>query len=219
MREKRKLGFLLSLIRRQTKLSSEGGGWRFPVGFELHSELSFAPLQHMNLAPSLRLLAAAALCSALLPSCATSLSSAQYGQAMAARSAQIAAEPRGDYYIGRRFYIERTHLWGYLRRPGESWDRARLVIMNERAQRVPDRLPESPSGTGLAHGYDHNREYRIQGRYTGKKVYDPNSNLILPEFELQRAAEMNSSPGWLFHPAERFNGNQLLRGEPDAMPR
>lgn len=168
----------------------------------------------------LRTVLAVATLAAILPSCAgTGVSSAQQQAMISERSAQIAAEPAGDYYVGRRFYIERTHLWGYVRRPREAWSKARLVVMNERVSHTPDRLPEMPAGDSPAHGYDHNREYRLQGRYTGKKIYDPNSNLFLPEFELHNAVETNSSPGWLFTPGERFNGKQLLRGEPDAMPR
>jgi hypothetical protein len=172
-----------------------------------------------------RTLFASALLATLLSSCAgtggggTQRTTAAQAQMIAERNARIAAEPRGDHYIARRFYIERTHLWGYVRRPGETWDKAKLVVMNERVARSPDRLPESPSGTGLAHGYDHNREYHLWGRYTGRRVYDPNSNLVLPEFELQRALEVSDAPGWLFHPGERFNGSQLLRIEPEASPR
>jgi hypothetical protein len=70
----------------------------------------------------------------------------------------------------------------------------------------------------MAHGFDHNMEYRFWGRYTGRKIYDPNSNLILPEFELHRFEVLNTSPGWLFDPRERFNGSQLLRNEPAAIP-
>jgi hypothetical protein len=29
---------------------------------------------------------------------------------------------------------------------------------------------------------------------------------------------VNDKPGYLFRPNERFNGSQLLRGEPDALP-
>lgn len=135
-----------------------------------------------------------------------------------ARRAAIAAEPPGDYYIGRRFHIERTHFWGYLRRPRQGWDTSKLVVMNERFKSAPDRLPEEPSGTGPAFGFDHNREYKIWGHYSGRRIYDPNSNLILPEFVLQNYQVHNDSPGWLFSPREKFNGAQLLRGEPGAMP-
>lgn len=134
------------------------------------------------------------------------------------RRAEIAAEAPGDYFIGRRFFIERTHFWGYLRRPQQDWQSSKLVIFNESKMRAPDRLPEMPTGTEMAYGYDHNREYRIWGRFTGRKIYDPNSDLALPEFELQRAEIKNQSPGWLFTPKERFNGYQLLRVEPEATP-
>lgn len=163
----------------------------------------------------MRLIALLLLSSILLSSCASGPSA----PLVQMREAQIAAELPGDYYIGRRFHIERTHFWGYLRRPRQPWQQARLVVMGERLQKVPDRLPEIPSGASMAHGFDHNREYRIWGRYTGRKIYDPNSNLILPEFELQRYELLNPSPGWLFDPRERFNGSQLLRNEPDAIPR
>ncbi len=163
--------------------------------------------------PLLRL---APLLALLLAACATPGPS---GPQVDARRAEIAAEPRGDHYIGRRFYIERTHFWGYLRRPGQPWETSKLVVMNESHARTPDRLPELPSGSSPAHGFDHNVEYRIWGRYTGRKIYDPNSNLILPEFELHRAQLHNPSPGWLFDPRERFNGSRLLRNEPEAIPR
>ncbi|MCW0220626.1 MAG: hypothetical protein OJI67_20030 [Prosthecobacter sp.] len=134
------------------------------------------------------------------------------------RRLEIAAETPGDYFIGRRFSIERTHLWGYVRRPRQSWYESKLVMMNEKYMKQPDRLPEVPSGDGRAFGSDHNSEYRLWGYFSGRKVYDPNSNLALPEFVLQRYELKNSSPGWLFHPGERFNGKQLLRGEAGSTP-
>ena len=134
------------------------------------------------------------------------------------RNAMIAQEPRGDYFIGRRFRIERTHFWGYLRRPGQTWVKAQLVVVSERSKEQPDRLPEEPSDASNAYGYDHNWEYKVQGRFTGRKIYDPNSDLILPEFEATSYELINSTAGWLFKPNEKFNGYQLLRAEPTAMP-
>ncbi len=134
------------------------------------------------------------------------------------RRLEIAAEAPGNYYIGRRFNIERTHLWGYVRRPGEPWHQSKLVMMNEKFMKQPDRLPELPSGDGAAFGSDHNREYRLWGYYSGRRVYDPNSNLALPEFVLQRYEVKSMSPGWLFNPGERFNGKVLLRGEAGSRP-
>lgn len=134
------------------------------------------------------------------------------------RRLEIAAETPGDYYIGRRFHIDRTHIWGYVRRPGQSWHQSRLVMMNEKFTRQPDRYPELPSGNGPAFGSDHNTEYRLWGSFSGRRVYDPNSNMALPEFVLQRYEVKSRSPGWLFHPGERFNGKQLLRGEAGSTP-
>lgn len=129
------------------------------------------------------------------------------------RRLSITSEPRGDYYIGRRFYIERTQFWGYIRRPGQSWDDSRLVLINENRKLAPDRLPEMPLDGGPAHGFDHNREYKMSGHFTGRKVYDPNSDLYLPEFMLTSWEVRNESPGWLFHPTEKSDGQHLLRYE------
>ena len=116
---------------------------------------------------------------------------------MEMRASQIAAEPRGDYWIGRRYWVMRTQFWGYVRRPGQSWDKAKLVIMNERIHRVPDH-----SG-GVTFGFDNNHEYRIWGGFSGDTVYDPNSNFFLPEFVLQRYELISPNPGFLFDPEER----------------
>lgn len=134
------------------------------------------------------------------------------------RRMEIAAEPRGDYFIGRRFHVERTHIWGYVRRPGQPWHEAKLIMMSEKLMKQPDRYAEIPSGDAPAYGSDHNREYRLWGYYSGRRVYDPNSNMALPEFVLQRYEVKSSSAGWLFHPGERFNGKQLLRGEAGSAP-
>lgn len=124
------------------------------------------------------------------------------------RAAEIAAEPPGDYWVGRRWWTEGTRFWGYLRRPGQPWSESKLVVMNESARRTPDRLPEQPLN-GPGHGFDHNYEYRITGRFTGKVVYDPNSNLELPAFLLQSYEVINPSPGFLFVPGERYNPKRL----------
>lgn len=134
------------------------------------------------------------------------------------RRMAISTEPRGDWFIGRRYFIEHTQFWGYLRRPGQSWDDSKLVMMNESQRKVPDRLPEMPAGDGPAHGYDHNREYKIWGYYSGKKIYDPNSDLFLPEFVLTNWEVNNESPGWLFHPKEKMDGEHLLRFEKTDYP-
>jgi hypothetical protein len=91
-------------------------------------------------------------------------------------------------------------------------------MINESQKRAPDRLPEMPTDGGNAHGYDHNHEYKMFGHFTGKKVYDPNSDLFLPEFMLTNWELISESPGWLFHPKERYDGEHLLRFEKQEYP-
>lgn len=139
-------------------------------------------------------------------------------QRIAERNAAIANEVPGDYFIGRRFHIDRTHFWGYVRRPREPWQTSKLVILSEKLAKQPDRLREEPGDGSPAFGYDHNYEYKLWGYFSGRKIYDPNSDLFLPEFVLQRYELISDHAGWLFMPKEHFNGAQLLRAEPDAMP-
>ena len=157
---------------------------------------------------------------AVLNACQTSDSACR--ALLVQRAADIAAEPSGDYFFGRRCYIgppraiNATHFWGYVRRPGEPWAKARLVILNEDKARAPDRLPES--GPGEVCGFDHNHEYRLWGSFIDREAYDPNSDMVLPVFALQRWHLINPKPGWLFHPKEKFTGQQLLRAEPESVP-
>ena len=52
---------------------------------------------------------------------------------------RIAAEPTGDYYIGRRYYKPDYKFWGYVRKPGQPWSTAELVMLNEKQKLAPDR--------------------------------------------------------------------------------
>ena len=125
---------------------------------------------------------------------------------VAERSTQIANEVRGDYFIGRRYYVKKTRFWGFIRKSGSPWDSSNLVVMNEKSKRNPDRIAEYSSDThGRRYGYDQNYEYLIRGYYTGKKIYEPNSNQILPEFVATSYELLNSRPGWLFSPEDKYH--------------
>jgi len=121
--------------------------------------------------------------------------------------AALAAEPTGNFYYGRRYYVKKTRFWGYLRKPGQSAKTAKLVIFNEAKKKNPDRLPEGNSPN--SYGFDHNYEYRIYGRYTGRTLYDPNSNQFLPEFQLSNYELVSTEPGWLFSPSDNYNPNRV----------
>lgn len=152
----------------------------------------------------LRLLlpAAAAL---ILSQCAGTMGSGNLGgPSVEERKAQIDSEPRGDFFYGRRYYVEKTRFWGYVRRPGESWSRAQLVMIREDKKRAPDRLPET-GPAGQRYGFDQNYDYKLKGYFVGEKAYDPNSNQFLPQFMLTDYEVINRNPGWLFRPDDRYD--------------
>lgn len=124
------------------------------------------------------------------------------------RNAQIANEPSGDFFYGRRYYVRKTRFWGYVRQPRQPWSRAKLVLLREDKVKAPDRLPEN-GPPGHRYGYDNNYEYRLRGYYTGQSGYDPNSNQVLPEFMLTGYDVLNRQPGWLFRPDDRYSDARI----------
>ncbi len=158
-----------------------------------------------------------ALCGAiglLLVSCAGGVGGSVYGPpnmggpSPELRADQIATEPTGNFYYGRRYFVEKTRFWGYLRKPRESADNARLVVFNESKKLNPDRLPET-GPPGRRYGFDQNYEYKIYGYFTGDKVYEINSNQILPEFMLTGYELVNRKPGWLFSPRDYYHASYI----------
>lgn len=113
-------------------------------------------------------------------------------QSRNAAAANIQAEPPGDYYIGRRYFrIPQFKFWGYLRKPGQPWRTAQLVVFNEKEKLTPDREQ-------LNFGFDNNYEYKIYGRFSGDTVYDAGSNGFYPEFILQKYELVSVSPPPIF---------------------
>jgi hypothetical protein len=112
-------------------------------------------------------------------------------QARVAMSAKIQAEPPGNYYIGRRYYKQYYHFWGYVRRPGQPWSTAELVMLNENKKLAPDREQ-------INFGYDNNYEYKLYGRFSGDKVYEPASNGVYPEFVLTGYELISTHPAPIF---------------------
>jgi len=163
---------------------------------------------HLTLLPILILLGSCALPSTNLEGRGGSGKLLAKHPTPAARSAKINSEPRGDYFIGRRYFVKKTRFWGFLRKPRQSWDSSRLVIMKESHKLNPDRLPEDGPASAR-YGFDQNYEYRIHGRYTGRKLYEPNSNQFLPEFLITSYELLNTDPGWLFSPNDRYNPNRI----------
>lgn len=86
---------------------------------------------------------------------------------------RIQAEAPGDYFIGRRYFKEGFHFWGYIRPAGQPWSTAQLVVLNENQKLGPGREQ-------LRIGSDNNYEYRLRGYFSGDKVYELVSNSFLP---------------------------------------
>lgn len=145
----------------------------------------------------------------MLCQCAGTISTGSMGgPTMDERAAEIDREPKGNFYYGRRYFVEKTRFWGYLRNPGQSARHAKLVVFRESSKLNPDRLPED-GPEGQRYGFDHNYEYRIWGRYTGRNVYDVNSNQFLPEFLLVNYELVNRNPGWLFRPNDSYDPTRI----------
>jgi hypothetical protein len=104
---------------------------------------------------------------------------------------RIATEPPGDYYIGRRYFKPDFKVWGYIRKPGQPWNTAQLVMLNEKQKLAPDR-------EHLSFGSDNNYEYKLQGYFSGDKVYEPASNTIYPEFVLKSYEVISTNPPPIF---------------------
>src|SRR2546427_892880 len=112
-------------------------------------------------------------------------------QARIEMAQRIAAEPTGDYYIGRRYYKPDYKFWGYVRKPGQPWSSAEMVMLNEKQKLAPDR-------ERLEFGSDNNYEYKLSGYFSGDKVYEPASNGIYPEFVLKGYELISTNPPPIF---------------------
>jgi len=138
-------------------------------------------------------LAVAALAATFVFSGCVTLSESQAIAARAAMTAEIQAEAPGNYYIGRRYYKIDYKFWGYIRKPGQPWTTAKMVMLNENQRLAPDR----ESGTlGTDNGY----EYKLYGSFSGETVYEPASNGFYPEFVLTGYELRNASPAPIFDP-------------------
>jgi hypothetical protein len=111
--------------------------------------------------------------------------------AKAQMAQRIATEQPGDYYIARRYFKPDFKFWGYVRRPGEPWSKSQLVMLNEKQKLAPDR-------EALKFGSDNNYEYKLYGRFTGDKVYEPASNRVYPEFLVTRFEVISTNPPPIF---------------------
>ncbi len=138
-------------------------------------------------------------------------------EALREREAVISQEEKGEYYVGRRYYIPLCRFWGYLREPGQSWRTAKLVMMDESEVHTPDRGPEEPL-PNATFGKDQNVEYIVKGKYTGENAYDPSTDQVLPLFRASSYEVRDKKPGFLFLPSEEYT-EEYVSLRPVIMPK
>ncbi len=131
----------------------------------------------------------ALICLSFVAGCETMPQGIQ--QARMAMTQRIQTEPPGDYFVGRRYYKRDFKFWGYVRRPGEPWNTAVLVMLNENSKLAPDRQQ-------INFGFDNGYEYRLYGKFSGDKVYEPASNGVYPEFVLKDYQLISTNPPPIF---------------------
>ena len=105
----------------------------------------------------------------------------------AATTASIKNEAPGDYFIGRRYYKVDYKFWGFVRKPGQPWSTAKMVMFNENQKLAPDRA-------GGKLGTDNDYEYKLLGYFSGETVYEPASNGFYPEFVLKGYQLISATP-------------------------
>ena len=137
-------------------------------------------------------------------------------EALREREAAIAQEEKGEYFVGRRYYIPLCRFWGYLREPGQSWRTSMLVMMDESVIHTPDRGPEEPL-PNATFGKDQNVVYIVKGKYTGEHAYDPSTDQVLPLFRATSYEVRSKEPGFLFVPSEDYS-EQYVSLRPVIMP-
>ena len=108
--------------------------------------------------------------------------------------------------LGRRYYNPNFKFWGYVRKPGQPWRSAQLVMLNENQKLAPDREINQ-------FGVDDNAEYHLSGHFTGEKVYEPTSNRFYPEFLLTGAELVSRTSPSIFPPGGRLPSTVI--NEPD----
>ncbi|WP_174581649.1 hypothetical protein [Candidatus Methylacidithermus pantelleriae] len=115
---------------------------------------------------------------------------------------------QGEEFIGHRFCEKDGYGWGWVKRPGQSWDQAVWVALFEQPGRLV--APHRKLGRRDA---DQDWEYRMRGYFADFQVYDPRRDELLDVFVPQsiepigKAPPLNRPPG----PPSRRKGRTASR--------
>jgi hypothetical protein len=133
--------------------------------------------------------------------------SSKTSAARAGMSQEIKNEPPGAYFVGRRYFKTEYKFWGFVRRSGQPWSTAKLVMMNENQKLAPDR-------EGGKLGMDNNYEYKLIGHFSGDTVYEPASNGFYPEFVLKGYELRSATPAPIYREKGATDPNYRIIAKP-----
>ena len=119
----------------------------------------------------------------------------------------INQEPKGAYFVGRRYFKKDYKFWGFIRPSGSPWSSAKLVMMNEHTKLAPDRAKGEI-------GSDNDYEYKLIGDFTGDMVYEPASNGFYPEFRLRGYELLSTSPARIYREQGALNPERRIIPKP-----
>ena len=120
--------------------------------------------------------------------------------------ADIKAESPGGY-IGRRYYKVDYKFWGFVRKAGQPWSTAKMVMLNEQQKLAPDREKGKI-------GEDNNYEYKLLGDFSGQTVYEPASNGFYPEFVLKGYELRSTTPASIYRQAGATDPKRRIIAKP-----
>jgi hypothetical protein len=100
------------------------------------------------------------------------------------RLSSLGSQP---YWIGHRVYRENAMAWGWVKRAGDPWSKAQLVVIREEKAAAPHRSLGSLAA-------DDSHEYRLYGSIWGRKAYDPVLNRYLEVLDLERYEPLGRQP-------------------------
>lgn len=151
----------------------------------------------------LRLFSLTLAATLLLTGCNTPGSYGDDAVRAANQQAAILSEAPGNYYIGHRYFNPNYKFWGYLRKPGQPWRTARLVVLDENQVKAPDRVLNQ-------FGADNDSEYRLYGQFAPKVVYEPASNHFYPHFMLTKIELIQPSAPSIFPSSARQQPSTVI---------
>lgn len=130
--------------------------------------------------------------------------------------------PEGkEYWIGARFFEKKSGGWGWVKKPEESWRKARWVAIKEEPRKF-----HAPGRALKGEGADHQFHYKLLGFFADYTIYDPHRDEVMDVFViqgyeslgLQKSIDRKPGPPGRFASKKSgaFTRRNMLSGEDDS---